>query len=127
MTTTNIAISKDEAVELIRANAWDRREGNASTCGHPGCEDHPLTTRVIHTVMRFGADWSEEDAIAAVCAAQSVCWGWSLMGHDLFIITEDDRLVGFQVQAPEEIRAQWAREMKAAREARDARDAAVAT
>lgn len=115
--TTNIEISKDEAAELIRANAWDRREGNESTCGHPGCEDHPLTTRVIHTVTRFGADWSEADAIAAVRAAQSAWWGWSLMGHDLFIITEDDRLVGFQAQAPDAIRDQWAAEMRAAREA----------
>lgn len=117
MTTTNIEISKDEAIELIRAHAWDRREGSQSTCGHPGCEDHPLTTRVIHTVMRFGADWAEEDAIAAVRAAQTVQWGWSLMGHDLFIVTEDDRLVGFDVRAPEEIRQRWAEEIRAARDA----------
>ena len=118
--TTNIEIAKAEALELIRAHSWDQRKNGESTCGHPGCEDHPLTRKVIHTVMKFGADWAMEDALAAVEAAQTVQWGWSLMGHDLFIVTEDDRLVGFEVRAPEEIRQRWTEELRAERAAREA-------
>lgn len=118
--TSQIEITKAEALDLIRANSWDRRESE-TTCGHRGCEDHPVTTRVIHTATRGGgADWEVADALAAVEAAQTVQWSWSLLGHDLFIVTEDDRLVSFEVRAPDEIRDRWAEEVRASRQAREA-------
>ena len=98
-------LTTNEARRLITENAWERREGE--TCGHPGCEDHPRTRAVIHTTLGgFGADWDLRAALDALDSAQTIEWSWSLMGHDLLVVTDEDKHLRFGVRMPEQMRTE---------------------
>lgn len=111
---TEFEISKDEARRLIADHAWERREGDESTCGHRGCEDHPVTRTMIHGQTGFGSDWSLESALQTVEAAQSIYWVLSLLGHDLCVIREDGKPVTFDVRSPDEVRQRLINGVRAA-------------
>lgn len=122
-----VALTADEAVAAIEAAAWTEhvageayREAvealNAMISENPGpftgdeiraviAAHVPVPRRMIHsTAGAFGADWSAEDAVAFARKPEAGCfWTWHLMQHDLMVVA-DDRLVHFEVKAPEEIR-----------------------
>jgi hypothetical protein len=76
----------------------------------------PTPRRLIHTVSRsgFGADWTEESAVAFARKPGAECfWTWHLMRHDLKI-TADYQEIRFEVAAPEGIRARLLEARRAA-------------
>lgn len=92
------ALTKDEAIRLIRENSWAER--GEPTCGHTGCEDHPGEgPRMIHTYSGFGGyDTSLEVAEEAVREAVAVEWVEHLLQHDLAIKRPDGHVLYFDVR-----------------------------
>lgn len=107
-------VGVDEALDLVRANAWQRRVADETTCGHRGCEDHPRTESVIHTTLgAFGADWGLGAALAAVQDARSIWWAFHLTGHDLVVEQADGKTLCFQIRAPDAVRGSLVERLRA--------------
>lgn len=116
----DFSVSVNDALELVRTYSWDRHEKD-TTCGHTGCEDHPVTTRVIHATRSFGCDWQIDDALDAVRTAKSIRWALNLFRHDLAVEQEDGSVVCFEVPAPQEVRDALIAQMRAAHAQEEAR------
>lgn len=81
-----LEITKDEALAAVRAAAWPN--GQMSTCGHRGCEEHvedgPL---YIHVLSGFGMDMPLESVEEEIRDASRVrwverdTWAWALSHH----------------------------------------------
>lgn len=99
-------ISNEEALEAVRGAAWtEPADEKDTTCGHPGCTDHPGEGRLrIHTYGRmFGADWDLTGAEEFIRTAKRCAWVEHMMGHELGVIGADDRPIYFDVRRPAEV------------------------
>ena len=106
-----LEITKDEALAAVRAAAWPN--GQVSTCGHRGCEEHvedgPLY--IHHVVSGFGMDMPLESVEEEIRDARKVYWidpdaaplAWAL-GHQLAAVTADGRVHLYEVKRPEVFR-----------------------
>lgn len=105
-----LEITKDEALAAVRAAAWPN--GQVSTCGHRGCEEHvedgPL---YIHVLSGFGMDMPLESVEEEIRSARRVYWvdqddqdtapwAWA-MTHQLAAETADSYVYHYEVRRPE--------------------------
>jgi hypothetical protein len=61
---------------------------------------------IVHSVMisgrlMLGADWDLVDLIKAIIEAKEVMWFEDPMGHELALMTTDNRAYKFEVKRPE--------------------------
>lgn len=94
-----LALTKDEAVRLVREYSWAEQ---VESCGHHGCRDHLADgRRFIHSRRGgFGADNSLESVEAEIASAAEVRWVDSLLGHNLAIVQPDGRYCCVDVPRP---------------------------
>lgn len=98
-----VYISNEEALDALRRAAWtEPAPEEATTCGHPGCTDHPGEGRKrIHTLLGFiGADWDLPDAEEYIRTAKRCAWVEHPMRHNLGVIGADDRTIYFEARRP---------------------------
>jgi hypothetical protein len=124
----SVLLTADEAVTAIKAAAWAEhtpdeayREAveaiSAMCAGRASVAVEEISAvisaripeprkRIHATAGGIGADWDADAAVRFARQPGAACsWAWSLMEHDLLVIA-NDRLIRFEVRAPEEIREQ---------------------
>lgn len=95
-------ITKVEAIAALREQAFQAIT-NKTTCGHAGCEDHPVYRPIVHCVGSFtGADWDLESAVALVEQAARIEWVSNWADHELAVEEVDGKRWHFSIRRPGE-------------------------
>lgn len=84
----DLELGREEAARLLTAAAFTEERENPRT--------------VIHSrAGGIGCDWDLADALALLPDAKLVGWTTGMLGHDLGVVTADDRSILFDVKRPE--------------------------
>ena len=119
-----VDLSKEDALAALRAAAWPEHQEKVYEPaiygdGKPVLLDGeqlyrditPPERKVIHTQGGgFGSDWDLEGAEEFIRGATEVFWGFALFGHHLHATSAAGQHIAFDVQAPDEVRAEWQRQ-----------------
>lgn len=94
----DVEITKDEALVAVREASWAKQ---VETCGHRGCEEHLGDgPRYVHCLSGFGIDLPLESAEQEIREALKVGWSDHWMGHELVVITADERVHRYEAKRP---------------------------
>jgi hypothetical protein len=82
-------VTKDDAITAATAAAFTDEDGRT----------------IVHSVMiggrlMLGADWDLVDLVTEINRAKELMWFEDPMGHDLALMTTDNRAYKFQVKRP---------------------------